>query len=532
MLHPLTDFIEPDALVINTPPSYWYEGGPKSERLPRTALAEAIAKSLMQQLIHEQYQEGKMYGVLLVETPSGEQRVLEAFSGLLNGSSQGDGWVPPLPGRERVAFEEAHTLQELERLKQALISLQQMPERQTYTELSKDFAAQLQALKLAHQQRRCDRQQQRQTLAKAPDHLRALALTELDNQSRQAGIEQKLLKRQRDSVLQPLKAKIAWADAQMLQLKQERKARSRQLQAEMHAAYSLSNFSGQLLALTEVITAEGIPSGTGDCCAPKLLHYAAAHALKPLAMAEFWWGRPMGDKIAGQFYGACAERCQPLLGFLLAGISEPAIADLELVYEDEWLIVVNKPAGLLSVPGRYGDRQDSVLSRLSRPDRWLQPVHRLDQATSGLLLLATDPDTQRQLNRQFEQRQVNKVYEAVLAGRLSLDQGMIDLPLWTDPGDRPYQKVDWQQGKPSQTRFQVIARTENTTRVEFFPITGRTHQLRVHAADPQGLGLPIVGDRLYGDDKASSRLHLHSRSLSFQHPQSGQPIQLTVETPF
>jgi tRNA pseudouridine32 synthase / 23S rRNA pseudouridine746 synthase len=125
---------------------------------------------------------------------------------------------------------------------------------------------------------------------------------------------------------------------------------------------------------------------------------------------------------------------------------------------------------------------------------------------------------------------VHKVYEAVLAGRLSPDQGMIDLPLWDDPGDRPYQKVDWQQGKHSQTRFQVIARTENTTRVEFFPITGRTHQLRVHAADPQGLGLPIVGDRLYGS--AASRLHLHSRSLNFQHPQSGQPLQLKVETPF
>jgi tRNA pseudouridine32 synthase / 23S rRNA pseudouridine746 synthase len=525
MLHAVADFISGSVESLS-PPSYWYEGE-NGQRLPRTALVEAIAQRLMQQL---ESSEGKMYGVLLVETHSGEQRVLKAFSGLLNGNSQVEGWVPPIPGRHQVLIEETLTLQELERLKQELISRQQLPERQVYAALSQEFADRLQALSLEHQQRKRDRQQQRQVLLSQPDgNPRDLGLAELDNQSRQDGIERKRFKQQRDCVLQPLQATIATADAQMRELKQQRKALSQQLQAQMHAAYSLSNFSGQRLSLTEV--AIGMPSGTGDCCAPKLLHYAATHALKPLAMAEFWAGKSVGDKVAGAFYGACADRCQPLLGFLLAGIEEPIIPDLTLIYEDEWLLAVNKPAGLLSVPGRYRDRQDSVLSRLRHQrDERLHVVHRLDQDTSGLLLLARDSDTQRQLSRQFEQQQVKKVYAALLAGQLSREQGMIDLPLWADPSDRPYQKVDWQRGKPSQTWFQAIARAGNTTRVEFFPITGRTHQLRVHAADPQGLGLPIVGDRLYG--QASDRLHLHSRALSFQHPKSGQHLQLTAATPF
>ncbi len=526
-LHPLTDFVECDLTSIPTPPSYWYEG--KGQRLPRTALAEAIAKGLMQQLEHP---EGKMYGVLLVETRSGEQQVLKAFSGLLNGSSLVEGWVPPIPGRSQVALKETFTLQELERLKQALITLQQLPERQVYAALAQEFADRLQALSLVHQQRKRDRQQQRQILLSQPNRrTRDLGLVDLNAQSQQDGIERKQLKRQRDKLLQPLQATIAAADAQMRELKRQRKVLSQQLQAQMHAAYSLSNFAGQQLSLTQVITDGGMPSGTGDCCAPKLLHYAATHGLKPLAMAEFWAGKSVGDKVAGVFYEACIDRCQPLLRFLLNGMETPRISDLTLVYADQWLLAVNKPAGLLSVPGRYGDRQDSVLSRLRcQGQEWLNVVHRLDQDTSGLLLLARDPDTQSQLCRQFEQRQVTKVYEALLVGQLCQDQGMIDLPLWADPSDRPYQKVDWQRGKPSQTVFQVISRTEQTTRIEFFPVTGRTHQLRVHAADPQGLGLPIRGDRLYG--QAGDRLYLHSRSLSFPHPQSGQPLQLMVETPF
>jgi tRNA pseudouridine32 synthase/23S rRNA pseudouridine746 synthase len=196
---------------------------------------------------------------------------------------------------------------------------------------------------------------------------------------------------------------------------------------------------------------------------------------------------------------------------------------------------VNKPAGLLSVPGRYRDRQDSVLSRLRHllPDGIaLMTVHRLDQDTSGILLLARDRQTHRQLNRQFQLRQVHKVYEAVLSGCVTIERGVIKLPLWSDPQDRPYQKVDWHKGKPSLTRFQVIAKEGDCTRVEFMPLTGRTHQLRVHAADSRGLRVPILGDRLYGCRAVASRLHLHARELRFEHPQSGETLHLQTNTPF
>jgi tRNA pseudouridine32 synthase/23S rRNA pseudouridine746 synthase len=194
---------------------------------------------------------------------------------------------------------------------------------------------------------------------------------------------------------------------------------------------------------------------------------------------------------------------------------------LPIIYEDKWLIAVNKPSGLLSVPGRYVENQDSVLSRLRNllPDSWdLTAVHRLDWETSGILLLARDKETSIKLRQQFEKKQVHKVYEAVLSGTVNVDTGTIDLPLWGDPENRPYQQVNWECGKPSVTRFQVMAREGNHTRIEFWPLTGRTHQLRVHAADVRGLGIPILGDRLYGCRAAANRLHLHARELSFEHP--------------
>jgi tRNA pseudouridine32 synthase / 23S rRNA pseudouridine746 synthase len=190
---------------------------------------------------------------------------------------------------------------------------------------------------------------------------------------------------------------------------------------------------------------------------------------------------------------------------------------------------------LLSVPGRYFETQDSVQSRLQNSldgELNLLAVHRLDLETSGILLLARDKETYRQISDLFAKKQVCKVYEAVLSGILKIDAGTIELPLRGNPENRPMQEVDFVRGKPSITRFQVIAREGNCTRIEFFPLTGRTHQLRVHAADPRGLGMPIKGDRLYGCRAAASRLHLHARELSFAHPQLGERVNLQVETPF
>lgn len=539
-------------MLLHPPASYWYEGRcPQTGellRLPRTSLAEAIASALMQYLArNDSYSlEGKMYGVLLVELPNGERKVLKAFSGLLFGQSVVEGWVPPIPGRDEVALLEARTLAQLEAMKQEIITLKQIPERQQYETLSIEFEDRWQILCDRHDLCKQQRQEERKNLSeKITEENLEFALKKLDDRSRQDGIERRNFKRQRDAKLQPIKESIAQADNRIHELKQQRKELSRQLQAQMHAVYSLTNFSGHSKKLQDLMPGGAMPTGTGDCCAPKLLHYAATHNLKPLAMAEFWWGPPSikGDKVQGEFYQACAERCQPLMGFLLSGLSQKnAIAQIDIsseslpiVYSDQWLIAVNKPGGLLSVPGRYRDRIDSVLSRLRNllPDGMkLAPVHRLDLETSGILLLARDVQTYRQLSRQFQQRQVHKIYEAVLAGCLTSDRGTIDLPLWGDPQNRPYQKVDRERGKPSLTRFQAMAVEGNYTRVEFLPVTGRTHQIRVHAADSRGLAAPILGDRLYGCQEVASRLHLHARELSFQHPKSGQIIHLRANTPF
>jgi tRNA pseudouridine32 synthase / 23S rRNA pseudouridine746 synthase len=512
--------------MFSSEPTYWYEGDcPQSSdrlRLPRTREVEAIAHTLMQHLsCDKQYaHEGKMYGVLLVESTTGERTVLKAFSGLLNGLSTVEGWVLPIPGRDRVASSEADTLLVLADLKQKIITLQQLLERQQYEALAHEFELHLQALAAIHRQRKEQRQRDRQDINNSH------TLKQLDQQSQQDGIERRNLKRQRDEVLQPLKQIVEQADIQIRELKRQRKERSQTLQAQMYENYRLINFLGTSATLQQLMPA-GMPTGTGDCCAPKLLHHAATHNLKPIAMAEFWWGTASADKTPGKFYGACVDRCRPLMGFLLSGLPS---TELSILHEDQWLIAVDKPAGLLAVPGRYGDRQDSVLNRLRLQGRTVFPVHRLDQETSGILLLAKDQQTHCHLSRQFQQRQVYKKYEAVLAGTRSsrypqgvaTHQGIIELPLWGDPQDRPRQKVDWQRGKPSITQFRVMGETENGTQVEFVPVTGRSHQLRVHAVE--GLGMPILGDRLYGCIAGAKRLHLHAQELHFEHPQFNKKI--------
>ncbi|MEG4273596.1 MULTISPECIES: pseudouridine synthase [unclassified Microcoleus] len=625
----LLDVTDCDRESIDLRPNYWYEGRcPQSGeilRLPRTRMSEDLARGLMQYLAADDSydREGKMYGILLVEMPSGEQGILKAFSGLLKGCSIVEGWVPPIPGRDRVAFDEARTLTQLEAMKQELIALNQLPQRQEYEALFREFEVQMQVVSDRHRNCKQQRDEKRQLMCQTiAGETLEIALEKLNQESRLEKIERRQLKRQRDETLQPLKQLIEAADRRMRALKQQRKELSRELQTQMHAAYTLMNFLGKSRSISSLMPTNSIPTGTGDCCAPKLLHYAAVNNLKPLAMAEFWWGPPSGDKIQGEFYGACGDRCQPLMGFLLSGLAQnpivstnmdegltigleaqpllstnhpiacgtgilpvakgpldaqpllptnhpiacgtgilpvakgpldaqpllptnhpiacgtgilPVTQMLPIIYEDKWMIAVNKPSGLLSVPGRYLENQDSVFSRLRNllaDSLNLTVVHRLDWETSGILLLARDKETSSQLRQQFAKKQVHKVYEAVLSGTVKIDAGTIELPLWGDPENRPYQQVNWECGKPSVTRFQVIAREGNCDRVEFLPLTGRTHQLRVHAADVRGLGIPILGDRLYGCRAAANRLHLHARELSFEHPQLGERLYIQAETPF
>jgi tRNA pseudouridine32 synthase / 23S rRNA pseudouridine746 synthase len=554
VLFEVSEFLDEGFSIPDLVPGYYYQGVcPQTGellRLPRTPLVEFVARGLMQYLAaDERYlREGKMYGVLLIELPNGKQAILKAFSGLLNGYNLVEGWVPPIPGRESVMVDERETLVMLDAIKQELLILGGLPERLQYENLARQWEVTLQQMLVRHRDRKKQRSQQRRDFAED-----ITVLARLDHESRSDGIERKLLKRQIKSSLESLEQVIGAADARVQELKRQRRQLSGQLQGKMHAAYSVMNFYGMSQSLQGLMPG-GLPTGTGDCCAPKLLNYAASQGFKALAMAEFWFGGgDMGGKVPGEFYGACVERCQPMMGFLLSGLNYLAssqssenqdvgrqpeklqeIAEIPVIYEDEWLMVVNKPAGLLSVPGRYYDTQDSVVSRLRNllPDgKKITAVHRLDGQTSGVLLLAKDSQTHRQLSGQFQARQVKKVYEALLCGLLTTERGRVELPLWGNPENRPYQQVDWEYGKPSVTTFEVIAREENYTRIKFYPLTGRTHQLRVHAADQQGLNIPILGDLLYGCD-IGSRLHLHAKELCFQHPQSGETLCLQVETPF
>jgi len=547
LLHALTDFlpeVEVEGLADRSepPPTYWYVGRclrtGQELRLPRTALAERVAQGLMAQLGQDDRfaQEGKMFGVLLVLTPTGDRAVLKAFSGLLWGQSQLPGWVPPIPGREQVALAEAETLAALNRIRQELLDLQQWPVRQQHQALARDFAQQIQALAERHRQRKQARQAERARLQETltgADLSNALAT--LEDESRRDGMARRDLKRLRDRTLAPLQAELARVDARIHTLKQMRKAQSHQLQTQFQGAYRLTNFAGESQTLAGLVP-YALPTGTGDCCAPKLLHTAASLGFQPLALAEFWWGPDLG-RVAGKFYGACADRCQPIMGFLLSGLFQAIQghtlpkSPLVKIYADHDLIVVDKPPGLLSVPGRTAANQDSVLSRLQlEEDGPLFPVHRLDQDTSGLLVLARSPSAQRQLHRQFQHRLVSKTYEALLTKPVIQTEGTIALPLWGDPTCRPYQQVDFQRGKLAQTRFRRVSFTEQGTRLYFWPLTGRSHQIRVHAADDRGLGSPIRGDRLYG--VADDRLYLHACELRFCHPTSDQDLHLVSPTPF
>jgi RluA family pseudouridine synthase len=343
-----------------------------------------------------------------------------------------------------------------------------------------------------------------------------------------------------------LAARIAALTAARDELEAHRAERSRFFWDRILDGYVVPDARGAHAPLSSLFAPHVPPGGAGDCAAPKLLAAAYRAGLRPLALAELWWGAPpaTGGRHAGHFYPACRGKCGPILGHMLGGLDAApaplfgaaAIPDdaPRVVHADPWLVIVDKPAGLLSVPGRHAALKDSVLVRLRRryPDA-TGPlvVHRLDLDTSGLLVIALDDDTHAAMQRLFARREVTKRYIAILAGDVAADRGTIELPLRVDLDDRPRQIVDPVHGKPAVTDFEVLARTPGRTRVALYPRTGRTHQLRVHCAHPQGLAAPILGDRLYGST-AADRLHLHAEHLAFAHPRTGEPIGVDLLAPF
>ena len=325
-------------------------------------------------------------------------------------------------------------------------------------------------------------------------------------------------------------------------LREERRVKSGALQQKLFAEYSFLNQFGERKSIGEIFN-NNPPAGAGECAAPKLLHFAFEHHLKPIAMAEFWWGQSPKSEIRKhkQFYPACKSKCEPiLLSHMLKGLDmdtnpfqeNPAEGkNIEIIYEDDVLAVINKPAEFLSVPGKI--ISDSVYQRVKE----LYPnatgpliVHRLDMSTSGLMLIAKEEETYVKLQSQFIKRTIKKRYVALLDGILEANEGFIDLPLRVDLDDRPRQLVCYDHGKTAQTKWEKIEVRDNQTLVYFYPITGRTHQLRVHASHELGLKTPIIGDDLYGTK--ANRLHLHAESLTFEHPITKETITIKKQAEF
>ena len=279
------------------------------------------------------------------------------------------------------------------------------------------------------------------------------------------------------------------------------------------------------------------PGGTGDCCAPKLLQYAYLHHLTPVCMAEFWWGESPKSLIRhhGQFYPACRGKCKPVLTWMLQGLdvdphtdaADAVYPEPAIIYEDEAMAVLSKPAGMLSVPGKTDD--DSVAAWAQR--RWPGAllVHRLDMLTSGILLAAKTMEVYQQLQQQFTDRTVKKKYLAIVEGSPAKEHGIIDLPLASDPMNRPLQVVDPENGKRAITEYRVLQAGQHSL-LALWPHTGRTHQLRMHCAHPEGLGCPIVGDELYG--RKADRLYLQAQAISFVHPTTGKRMHFELPYPF
>ena len=363
------------------------------------------------------------------------------------------------------------------------------------------------------------------------------------------------------------------------ELKARRSEMSEALQNWIFEQYRVHNAFGEKKSIRELFASHGLvpPGGTGECAAPKLLEYAYRYGFKPLAMGEFWYGRSPDTAVRNHaaFYPSCTSKCGPLLGFMLQGLevedtmcgngpgSESGTdnvssgrldaaagigvddtckadciknasccrAGIEVLYEDGDIIVVNKPAGMLSVPG-LAENVISAKEFLSGTWGEILEVHRLDMDTSGVLLFAKNSEAQAKLRAQFETQKVEKTYIAILDSNKELpDEGTIDLPLSPDYDERPRQKVDHAAGKRAVTRYKVLGRKPGRIRMELYPQTGRTHQLRVHCAHHLGLGSPILGDKLYGSP-AAPRLYLHARSIRFRHPSDGRPLHFSCPEDF
>ena len=476
---------------------------------------------------------GKMFGVLVVRDASGSLGYLAAFSGLLAGSNNVAGFVPPVfdlqsPGGYFKQEESGITALN-KRIKDTECSEGYIAAVAAVADVKRTMEQQLAAMR---EDMRLDKQ--RRSELRAAGNLSAADEAALVRESQYQKAELKRSTARWQQQLAGCEAAVAPFKASIAAMKEERKHRSAALQRWLFEQFKVLNGSGSEKSLLDIFAQHsGIipPGGAGECAAPKLLQYAYLNSLTPIAVAEFWIGAsPAGEvRRDGCFYGACKSKCEPILGFMLQGldVDENAlekggdISSINIIFEDEHIVVVDKPSGVLSVPGIMGGMSvQQWLRDCYLHSNELFVAHRLDMATSGLLVAAKSMEVYKELQRSFAGREVKKQYTAILDGVPVKSEGTIELPLAPDYDNRPRQKVDTVNGKPAVTRYKVIGTVERNGRqcavVHFEPVTGRTHQLRVHAAHKDGLDCPILGDSLYGT--ASERLMLHASRISFVHP--------------
>ena len=493
---------------------------------------------------------GKMFGVLIVRNAENELGYIQAFSGMMSSQTVVNGFAPPLYDiLDPEGYFQKKT-RVLALLTEAIQSLQIDPSRQSmktqYELIESNYYQKFKEQKAKHKSdkraRKLIREEKQNNI---PEEEYKFLLTRHKQESLNAQFLLQSYGEYIDQELALAKVKYLTSSIKLDALKQKRKSKSNALQQWLFDQYNFLNISGEKRNVIDIFRNRVVdvpPSGTGDCAAPKMLQYAFSNGLNPVAMAEFWWGKSHNSEVRkhGNFYSACRGKCEPVLGHMLQGIDvdpNPFLTNqalgkiLETIYEDEYICVINKPTEFLSGPGKYVT--DSVQERMK--DKYPEStgpliVHRLDMSTSGLLVIGKTKEIYTQLQLQFVKRTVKKRYIALLDGVVTNDEGYIDLPLQLDINNRPYQKVEYEFGKSARTRFEVIERKAGKTKIYFYPVTGRTHQLRVHAAHVDGLNAPIVGDDLYG--VKGDRLHLHAESITFTHPVTGEEVTLSVEAEF
>ena len=492
---------------------------------------------------------GKMFGILVVKKTDNSLGYLAAYSGKLADNSFPHKFVPPI---FNMRSEGSFYLEGEKKIEKIGAEIQLLKKDENYLSLKKslkklskkieaDLAAQRKKMKTSKLSRRLQKKEAKANLDAANFNILNKKLIQ---ESYNDQFYYKELQEYYSYKIEESKTLLADFEKKIIGLMALRKKTSAILQNTLFEKYQFLNQQKETKGLLAIFNNPSVkpPAGAGDCSAPKLLQYAFQHELTPVAMAEFWWGISPNSEVRKHknFYPSCQSRCKPILNHMLKGIQmdENLLLknlsenqELKIIFEDDDLVIVNKPPEFLSVPGK--EITDSVYTRIKQkyPEA-TGPliVHRLDMSTSGIIVLTKTKEANKILQSQFIKRTIKKRYVALLSGKLSKKQGVIKLPLRLDLDDRPRQLVDFMNGKKAETNWHVISQNDTHTRVHFYPITGRTHQLRVHAAHKEGLNTPIKGDDLYGEKQ--DRLYLHAEFIEFTHPTSRNKISFTVPADF